>query len=1437
MKHSFSSRQKQIFLLVVILVIIGWLSSPNPEYILGIPVKYKTHTIAGSYYVEGVTETYDLGEFTPLNQIGAAVMNDQQEIFVSDISNHVIRKILSNGTSILFAGVATAGYNGEGLHALQTQFNRPTGLSLAANGDLFIADTGNSLIRKISASARMVSNIGKSMDFNNPMSVFVLDDTNVYVADTGNELIKHVNTLTGKITIVAGGGSILRNNVLGTNSKITAPQGIHVTKSGVIFVGDMAGWVRKIEGPTLGQQIISSLPGRFTSPKGISMNSNNELLVADSGTNSVYLISSDGTRTTILAGNGTNANGEFINARLAWINQPSFVQATTQGDVIITENRKVKRLKDGLISTICGRYVNNLKYGDGMKATNYGVTIHPYHISVNNKGELLIVDSDFHTVRKVLNNGAIITIAGIPKTLGYNGDGKASQVMLSNPSGIYIYENGEILIADRGNNMIRIIQNNGNMTTLFNATSPVSVFATGVNFTQGEIYFSNVTGIYKRDRWFNIFLVYKYQTTPLDVTALKFHVQVKEDGNVIYLSEYGQYALVNYFEKNQTNATLLHDSNNQTLSSIFVKNSTLFFVKGYSRIYQLQIDGSIQQQLVAGVEPIDGYEVAGYSGELLNAKESMLRYPNCLFVSNEGEVFFSEKSGLVRKVTRDGLVVSVAGRTPFKTGGLSPTQSIFPLVLGVAPVNDGGFITQVNDPNFSNMLLLINSTTGIMKLLAGHRVKLPLSPSKYEGPLTYSFIGLPFFTSDLKSGELIVIDSKNHLIYKVFNNDTISLVAGNPLSSGFSEDGTPAYMSKLRIPKIPVISPNKEIIFAEWGSERIRKISNSGILSTVVNSTKTVQGLAISPAGDIYFSDTVSNVIKVFNISTNSVSLVAGNGKQGFFGQNVSALEATFKAPTALAFAKNGDLIIMDSGNSCIRKVSNGNVTTIAGVPFAADTCKYNGDGLLSTLSCMSEGTSMFVDNYGNIIFGDTSNGLVRQLTPFCEGNFTLDSTYSECVCLNGWTGMSCEIPICNGTSASMIGTVCSGRGQCKNPNVCVCDKGFEGTFCEQFTKSSSETSSTTIIVAVVVPIGLIVLILVAVIVMSALLLSLRRRRKGNDQDMELNNHKHTTMFVKSDTIELVNSDAITTTDRQTLSDFPSDASVNFTPLLSSSSRESASRTISQHDPFARYQNIQKIGQGGFGSVFKALDSKTNKTVAVKVLKFSSMEELNHLMKEGIELLKINHDNILKVNDVFVSKDQLLCLEMDFCDHGDLNRFTSDTSSSACSENMIKQIIYQICCALSYIHGTLNMIHRDIKPSNIFIKDLKDDNIWVVLADFGLAKGNSISEHQSYAGTPLYMSPEICMGCKYYSNTDIYSLGVTIYQIMTRDIYTSISHILLSKDSQESKQFLRNKMMNEETYSEELIELVIQMMDNDNVTRPNAQDILSLPYFNNNKKK
>ncbi|EFC50853.1 predicted protein, partial [Naegleria gruberi] len=189
-----------------------------------------------------------------------------------------------------------------------------------------------------------------------------------------------------------------------------------------------------------------------------------------------------------------------------------------------------------------------------------------------------------------------------------------------------------------------------------------------------------------------------------------------------------------------------------------------------------------------------------------------------------------------------------------------------------------------------------------------------------------------------------------------------------------------------------------------------------------------------------------------------------------------------------------------------------------------------------------------------------------------------------------------------------------------------------------------------------------------------------------------------------------------------------------------------------------------KIGEGAFGSVFKAFDTKQNKTKALKIIKYSSAEELNGMMKEGSQLMNIDHENIIKVNDFFVDNSQLLCIDMDFYSNGDLLKLMNDTEW--CSERKVKQIIYQICDALNFVHTKLKVIHRDVKPSNIFIRDLDSDNIHVVLADFGLAKASMGSVDRSYAGTPLYMSLELATGGKYSFNTDIYSLGVAIYQIM-----------------------------------------------------------------------
>ncbi|EFC41168.1 predicted protein [Naegleria gruberi] len=290
--------------------------------------------------------------------------------------------------------------------------------------------------------------------------------------------------------------------------------------------------------------------------------------------------------------------------------------------------------------------------------------------------------------------------------------------------------------------------------------------------------------------------------------------------------------------------------------------------------------------------------------------------------------------------------------------------------------------------------------------------------------------------------------------------------------------------------------------------------------------------------------------------------------------------------------------------------------------------------------------------------------------------------------------------------------------------------------------------------------------------------------------------------------------------------DFPSDASMFLTPLVSVSGSSSNNESF---NPLSRYLDLVRIGQGAFGSVFRAMDSKTNTMKAIKVMRYQSNEELNGFMKEGTQLMNVSHPNILKVNDFFISQDNLLCIDMDFYEKGDLVQLTYD--SFICSEKILLQIIYQMLNALNFIHTSMKLIHRDIKPSNIFIKSIDNDHIEIVIADFGLARADQGSAHKSYAGTPLFMSPELGYGGKYYFNTDIYSLGVTLYQIMTKDTQTSISQLLITKDKIEVNAILKQKFEECKIYSSNLIDLVISMLEKDLTIRPQAKTLLNNPLF------
>nr|CAG4715597.1 unnamed protein product [Naegleria fowleri] len=369
-------------------------------------------------------------------------------------------------------------------------------------------------------------------------------------------------------------------------------------------------------------------------------------------------------------------------------------------------------------------------------------------------------------------------------------------------------------------------------------------------------------------------------------------------------------------------------------------------------------------------------------------------------------------------------------------------------------------------------------------------------------------------------------------------------------------------------------------------------------------------------------------------------------------------------------------------------------------------------------------------------------------------------------------------------------------------------------------TTSPNSTDNSGIIAAIVVPILLVLIFTVILVVIGVIVFIVYRRKKAQSQ-------LESVPTSRTIQIELGNDSGLDA------SFFPSDESVNFKPLSQGSSAGSSGTGF---DPMSRYKNFIRIGQGAFGSVFKAEDTRNNKMKALKVIKFTNMEELNTMMKEGTQLMNIEHPNILKVNDFFVDKGNILVIDMDFYEHGDLSKLTA--AEFHCSEKIIKQVIYQMCDALDYIHCRMKLIHRDVKPSNIFIKELDEDNIQIVLADFGLAKAQSNnSMNNSYAGTPLFMSPELGLGGKYYANTDIYSLGVAIYQIMTKDTFTSISNIYMAKEPAAVKEWLRTKLQEGQEYSPQLIDITLSMLEKDNLSRPQAQDILSNPYFDDQRRR
>lgn len=196
-----------------------------------------------------------------------------------------------------------------------------------------------------------------------------------------------------------------------------------------------------------------------------------------------------------------------------------------------------------------------------------------------------------------------------------------------------------------------------------------------------------------------------------------------------------------------------------------------------------------------------------------------------------------------------------------------------------------------------------------------------------------------------------------------------------------------------------------------------------------------------------------------------------------------------------------------------------------------------------------------------------------------------------------------------------------------------------------------------------------------------------------------------------------------------------------------------------------RYRIVEILGQGGMGSVYRAVDENLGVDVAVKENLFTTDEYARQFRLEAVILANLRHPNLPRVSDHFVVGDQGQYLVMDFIEGEDL-RQRMERLGTISEEDAI-QIGAAICDALAYLHSRKPpILHRDIKPGNV--KITPEGHIYLV--DFGLAKvvqGSQVTTTGARAMTPGYSPPEQYGTARTDPRTDIYSLGATLYAALS----------------------------------------------------------------------
>jgi len=616
--------------------------------------------------------------------------------------------------------------NGTGTGA---RFYNPSSVATDSAGNVYVADYMNYTVRKITPAGVVttlagtagaygsVNGTGAAANFTALGGIATDSADNVYVSDTYNYTIRKI-TPAGVVTTLAGAAGVQGSaNGTGAAARFNQPRGIATDSVGNVYVADFgnntirkitpAGVVSTLAGTTGAPGSVDGIgtAASFYQPNGIATDSAGNVYVADIGNNTIRKITPAGVVSTLAGTTGAQGSTDGTGGA-ATFNTPWSIATDSAGNVYVadTNNNAIRMITpDRVVTTVAGTPgVNGYVDGIGADARFYG----PMGVAIDGEGNVIVADSYNNIIRKITPDMMVTTLAGNPSVTG-SADGTGSAALFDGPNGVAADSAGNVYVADTQNDIIRKITPAGVVTTLAGKAGA----AGSADGTGTAARFMSPSGV-ATDSAGNVYVADTYNHTIRRITPAGVVTTLAGNPN-IYGSADGTGGRANF--------------------SIPYAVAT----DGAGNVYVADIGNQNIRKITPAAVVTTLAGTAGVKGSADGTgAAASFNYPYGIATDSVGNVYVADsQNNIIRKINPAGVVTTLAGELGVIGSGNGTTGT----VAGTGTPGDFNFPKGIAVDSAGNVYVADANNHAIRKITPDGTVSTPIG----EPPVTTEFVAGP----------------------------------------------------------------------------------------------------------------------------------------------------------------------------------------------------------------------------------------------------------------------------------------------------------------------------------------------------------------------------------------------------------------------------------------------------------------------------------------------------------------------------------------------------------------------------------------------------------------------------------------------------------------------------------------------------------------------